>query len=371
LGTAFLGGTFFAAGAKAQAQEIIRVLILRDVAQLEVSGQDLAFQDLKTGRVLFNNTKFCALTVERKAGSSLQVNGHPVSARGLLLTSSRGVLAVNGRSYRGKLKILPGPNRDLWVINELPLEQYLSGLIYCEVPSQWSGEVLKVQAVVARTYATYQKKNHLDDLYDVDCDVTDQVYQGMDKEDARSQQAVRETEGELLLYEGHPIFAVYHACCGGKTESAACLWSGNFPYLRSTACNFCLGSPHFLWNYPVDSETLSRALERGGLAQRKILGIEVSGRTKSGRVAQVCIQAEKGRLKISGKKFRRLLGYDLLRSTNFVVKESNGIYHFSGLGWGHGVGLCQWGAKGMADEGADYRSILKYYYQGVAIGKFP
>ena len=87
--------------------------------------------------------------------------------------------------------------------------------------------------------------------------------------------------------------------------------------------------------------------------------------------AQVSIQSEKGRLKISGKEFRRLLGYDLLRSTNFVVKESNGIYHFSGLGWGHGVGLCQWGAKGMAEAGADYRSILKYYYQEVEIGKFP
>jgi stage II sporulation protein D len=371
LGTTFLGGIFFASGAGADAKEIIRVLILRDVAQFEVSGQDLALQDLKTGRAFFKNTKFSSLTVERKEGSCLQVNGHPIPTQGFLLTSSRGVLVINGRRYRDQLKIFPGPNRDLWVINELPLEQYLIGLIYCEVPSQWSGEVLKVQAVVARTYATYQKGNRLDELYDVDSGVTDQVYEGMDKEDVRSKQAVKETEGELLLYRGLPIFAVYHACCGGKTESPSSLWSGNFPYLRSTACNFCLDSPHFLWNYPIDSEALRRALESGGFSGSKILGIQVAGRSQSGRVLQLSIRTEKGRLKISGKEFRRLLGYDLLRSTNFVVGEDNGIYHFSGLGWGHGVGLCQWGAKGMAEGGADYRSILKYYYRKVAIGKFP
>jgi stage II sporulation protein D len=257
------------------------------------------------------------------------------------------------------------------VINELPLEQYLVGLIHCEVPPQWSGEVLKAQAVVARTYATYRKGNRVNELYDVDSRVTDQVYEGMNKEDVQAQQAVKETEGELLLYQGLPIFAVYHACCGGKTESPENLWSGNFPYLRSTACNFCLDSPHFLWNYPIDAETLRRVLERGGFSGSHVLGIEVVERSQSGRALQVSIQSEKGRLKISGKEFRRLLGYDLLRSTNFVVKESNGIYHFSGLGWGHGVGLCQWGAKGMAEGGADYRSILKYYYQEVEIGKFP
>jgi stage II sporulation protein D len=371
LGTILSGGIFFASGGGAEAKEIIRVLILRDVAQFEVSGQDLALQDLKTGRAFFKNAKFSSLTVERKAGSPPQVHGHPISAQGFLLTSPRGLLAINGRRYRDQLKIFPGPNRDLWVINELPLEQYLVGLIRCEVPSQWSGEVLKAQAVVARTYATYQKGNRLDELYDVDSRVTDQVYEGMDKEDVRSQQAVKETEGELLLYQGLPIFAVYHACCGGKTESPEHLWSGNFPYLRSTACNFCLDSPHFLWNYPVGSDTLRRVLESGGFSGPKVLGIEVAQRSQSGRVLQLSIQSEKGRLKISGKEFRRLLGYDLLRSTNFVVRESGGIYHFSGLGWGHGVGLCQWGARGMAEGGADYRSILKYYYQKVEIGKFP
>jgi len=370
-GTILMGGIFFASGARAEAKGCIRVLVLRDVAQFEVSGQDLVLQDLKTGRAFFKNTKFSSLTLERKAGRLLQVQGHPISAQGFLVTSSGGLLAINGRRYRDQLKIFPGPNRDLWVINKLPLEQYLVGLIHCEVPPQWSGEVLKAQAVVARTYATHRKSMRLDELYDVDSRVIDQVYEGVDKEDIRSQQAVKETEGELLLYQGLPIFAVYHACCGGKTESSEHLWSGNFPYLRSIACNFCLDSPHFLWNYPIDSDTLRRVLESGGFSGSRVLGIGVAQRSQSGRVLQVSIQSEKGRLKISGKEFRRLLGYDLLRSTNFVVKESNGIYHFSGLGWGHGVGLCQWGAKGMAEGGADYRSILKYYYQKVEIGKFP
>ena len=371
MGTILCFGIFFVFSAPAETKELIRVLIVRDVAQFEVSGEDLALQDLKTGRAFFKNTKFSSLTIERKGADRLQINGYPLSTQGLLLTSSRALLMINGRRYRDKLKIFPGPNRDLWVINELPLKQYLVGLIYCEVPAQWSGEVLKAQAVVARTYATYQKGSRRDELYDVDSGVSDQVYEGVDKEDFRSQQAVEETEGELLLYQGLPIFAVYHACCGGKTESSEHLWSGSFPYLRSTACNFCLDSPHFLWNCAVDSDTLRKALESGGFLGSRVVGIEVAERSQSGRVSQLFIRSAKGRLKISGKEFRRLLGYDLLRSTNFVVKENSGIYHFSGLGWGHGVGLCQWGARGMAEEGADYRSILKYYYQKVEIGKLP
>jgi stage II sporulation protein D len=114
---------------------------------------------------------------------------------------------------------------------------------------------------------------------------------------------------------------------------------------------------------------LSKTLKNGGFSGSRILGIEVSERSQTRRVLQLSIQSEKGRLEVSGKEFRRLLGYDQIRSTNFVVDPNGGAFLFSGLGWGHGVGLCQWGAKGMAEGGADYRSILKYYYQKVDIGK--
>ena len=107
----------------ARANEIIRVLILRDVSHFIVSGQELALQDLPTGQTLFKDKKVSSLTLERDGGPRLRVKGHSISAKALVLTSGRGSLTVNGRSYREKIQVFPGPNRDLWVINELPVEE--------------------------------------------------------------------------------------------------------------------------------------------------------------------------------------------------------------------------------------------------------
>lgn len=285
------------------------------------------------------------------------------------MTSTRGPLVINGRQYRDKLKIFPGPNADLWVINELPLEEYLGGVVHCEIAAQWPWEAVKAQAVVARTYATFQRGNRRAELYDVDSGVSDQVYEGIGKEDLQSHEAVRKTKGELVLYQGRPIFAVYHSCCGGETESPESLWAGYFPYMKAVACNFCFDSPHFLWTYAVDSEKLRQILKRVGFLDSELLGIEIAECSQNRRVLQLTVTSARGRMEVSGKDFRRLLGYDFLRSTKFMVQKKDGGYLFSGLGWGHGVGLCQWGAKGMAERGMDYRSILKYYYQNVEIGK--
>jgi stage II sporulation protein D len=108
---------------------------------------------------------------------------------------------------------------------------------------------------------------------------------------------------------------------------------------------------------------------RGISSNSRVLGLEIDQRSQSRRVLKLTVQTEGAQRQISGKDFRRLLGYDQLRSTNFVMSQRDGVFHFSGLGWGHGVGLCQWGAKGMAEAGAEYRTILKYYYQDVEIGK--
>ena len=369
MGTILSLGIFFVCSGPAEAKEFIRVLIVRDAFQCKVSGQELALRDLTTGRAFFKKTRFSSLTIQRERGPRLRVLGHPISARAFLLTSTRGPLVINGRQYRDKLKIFPGPNGDLWAINELPLEEYLGGVVHCEISSQWPWEAVKAQAIVARTYATFQRGNRAAELYDVDSGVSDQIYEGIGKEDLQSRKAVGETAGELILYQGRPIFAVYHSCCGGETESPEYLWPGYFPYLKRTVCHFCSDSPHFLWSYPVDSEKLLRALKLARFRGSEVLGIEITERSQSRRVLQLAVTSESGQMEISGKEFRRLLGYDFLRSTNFMVQKKDNRYLFSGLGWGHGVGLCQWGARGMAEKGMDYHSILKYYYQNVQVGK--
>jgi stage II sporulation protein D len=353
----------------AEGRDLIRVLILRDVSLVKVSAEGLNLFDLKTGQSLFKNRKFTSHLFERDSGARVRLRGQNLLAPGFLVESAGSHFRINGRSYRDYLRILPGPNRDLWVINILPLEEYLVGLINSEISSQWPMEAIKAQVIAARTYAFYQRTNRAGELYDVDSGVSDQVYGGTGKEDARSRKAVEETRGEMIFYQGSPIFSVYSACCGGKTESGEYMWTGFFPYLRGTECVFCLDSPHFVWNYSIDGEGLASALGGGGVSGSRVLGLEIGDRSPSRRVLALSIQSETGRQIIPGKDFRRLLGYDQLRSTNFIVKENGGFFHFSGLGWGHGVGFCQWGAKGMAEAGADYRTILKSYYHGVEIGK--
>ena len=368
LGPILGGGVLIFSIPLAEARESIRVLVLRDVSAVKLSGEGLTLHNLKTGQTFFKNRKSSSLTVEREAGPRLRVRGHSLSAPGFVVDSSAGPVSINGRKYRDQLKIIPGPNRDVWVINVLPLEEYLVGLVNYEISSQWTMEALKTQVVAARTYAFYQRSNRSGELYDVDSGVNDQVYGGVGREDNRSRKAVQETKGELILYQGNPIFAVYSACCGGKTEWGENMWAGNFPYLRSAECNYCLDSPHFLWNYSIEGDRLGMALE-GTSSNSRVLGLEIGQRSQSRRVLKLTVQTEGNQRQISGKDFRRLLGYDQLRSTNFVMSQKDGVYHFSGLGWGHGVGLCQWGAKGMAEAGADYRTILKYYYQDVELGK--
>ena len=353
----------------AEARDLIRVLILRDISSVKVTSEGMNLYDLKSGQPFFKNRKYTSLIFERDAGPRVRLRGQNLSAPGFLVEWAGNPLEISSRSYRDQVRVLPGPNRDLWVINVLPLEDYLVGLINFEISSQWPMEAVKAQVIAARTYAFFQRRNRAGEPYDVDSGVSDQVYGGTGKEDARSRRAMEETRGELILHEGNPIFSVYSACCGGKTESGEYMWSAGFPYLRSMECAYCLDSPHFLWNYSIDGGRLASALGSGTVSGPRVLGVEIEERSPSRRVLRLWIQSENSRRLVPGKDFRRLIGYDQLRSTNFILTEKEGVFQFSGLGWGHGVGFCQWGARGMADAGMDYRTILKSYYQGVEIGK--
>lgn len=352
---------------EANARHMIRVLISRDIYQLKINGSHLSITEIPSGRQLFKNKNF--LTIVREKGPSLRIKEMGISASGFALTSTQVYLPILGKKYKGKILFYPGNNRDIWIINELPLEEYLVGLVNKEISSQWPLAAVKAQVVAARTYAYFQKEKRADNLFDVEATVNDQVYGGVDFEDERARKAVRETEGEVILYQGKPIFAVYHACCGGKTESPVYLWSGDYPYLKGISCLYCLDSPHFVWNYQLDIDKLEKILQEKGSAYLPIKEIVVGPRNESKRITKIIIRREGDVLEIPAPEFRQLLGYDQLRSTNFWVKKIHGSFSFSGLGWGHGVGLCQWGAKGMAETGADYQSIIKYYYQNVEIGR--
>ncbi len=275
-------------------------------------------------------------------------------------------IKVNNQAYRGEIEIRKR-NDTLLVINEVDLEEYLQGVMKHEISPAWPIEAVKAQAVAARSFALNKKLKNIGKPYDLYATITSQVYGGLSGEDPRSNKAINETKREILTYEGRPIAAYYHATCGGETEDVENVWGGRLPYLKSVRCKYCKDSPHYEWEKKLSLLEISNALSHKGISE--IESIEVYKRSSTGRIAKLVVKDEFGKHIISGNQFRMALGPNIIRSTHFKMKKKRGRVEFKGKGWGHGVGMCQWGARGMAEKGYNYKEILKHYYPDTKIKK--
>ncbi len=173
-----------------------------------------------------------------------------------------------------------------------------------------------------------------------------------------------------MTYEGRPIFAAYHSDSGGYTESSEVVWGGRYPYLQAVPDPYSTGAPNHEWIARLEVPAFEERLRRAGRSVRGITGIEVAETTRSGRVGLVRITGTHGVLLIKGTDLRAILGAGLLRSTLFIVRlspDEQPVVEFLGRGSGHGVGLSQWGARGMAGAGRTYQEILRYYYTGIDV----
>jgi len=273
------------------------------------------------------------------------------------------------RAYRGVVELRRG-EAGLTVVNEVELEAYLYGVLKMEINPAWPAEAVKAQAVAARTLAVASLGRFAREGYDIR-DTTDfQVYGGVTFEDPRATAAVDATRGLVMTYRGQPILAVYHADSGGRTESSENVWGQAYPYLRGVEDPYSAGSPYERWSYSVSANQLEESLRRGGVAVRGLRAVEVAEVSESGRALRVRLVGTEG-LEISGHRLRMLVGPDVLRSTLFWVRTEGGMVTFEGRGWGHGVGLSQWGARGMALRGFDFVRILQHYYTGVQVVPAP
>jgi len=275
---------------------------------------------------------------------------------------------VNDRSYRGRVEVYRENGKEgLLAVNVVDMEEYLRGVIREEISPEWPLEALKAQAIVARTFALRQLLDNPQQLFHLKSTTDSQLYAGRQGEDHRSDLAVEETAGLVLTFQGKTIPAFYHAACGGHTEDAADVWSYNHSSLQGVPCPSCEFHPVYNWQASLRSEEIRRSLARWGYRVGGVEAILPLQRSKTHRILELEIRHGLGRMLMEGKRLRQILGYDLIRSTNFSVKRENGSFIFSGKGWGHGVGLCQWGAKGMADRAFRYEVILQYYYPGTVI----
>lgn len=247
-------------------------------------------------------------------------------------------------------------------IHKLPLERYVAGVLVKEIGQNWPAEAMKAQAVASRTYALYRIQHPRDSQYDVEASTNDQVFSGKIQPADAIMEAVNDTRGQVLKFQGQIFESFFHSCCGGKSEKATQVWPGlrQQPVLSVHPDPYCHLCPRNPWTLELSRGELNQILSEHGikLGSKKIA---IQSRDDSGRVEKIA--------SVNGALFRQWLGYDRLRSTLFEVATKGDTVIFTGRGSGHGVGLCQWGAKGMADAGKTYQDILEFYYPGAELSE--
>lgn len=266
-------------------------------------------------------------------------------------------------------------NSDTKTVAEIPASEYIFGVLAAEMPALYEKEALKAQAVAAYTFALFRRAENADKDYDITTDFnTDQSF--ITEEKAREnwgekaeeystklKSAVDATLGTAVTYDGKPILAVYHAVSSGKTEEGKNVWGGDYPYLKAVASPYDTLSPDYISKVVFSAEEVKAKL--AGLCT---LSGEESGyfskaeRTESGTVTSIYA----GDTALSGSKIRSLFS---LRSSNFEVSYKDGKYNFTVYGYGHGVGMSQYGADCMAKQGSDFKEILLHYYSGCKVEK--
>jgi len=305
----------------------------------------------------------------------IRVNTHQYSVQVLTIRGKTGTLKVNDLWVRGSVKIIKRHGRFL-VVNNLDIEEYLVGVLLGEIPSAWPLESLKVQAIASRTYALYQRSRERYEHYDLVATTLDQVFTGAlspnptafeRRSRAKVVRAVNATRGQFMTFNGQPILAAFHSTAAGQTEDALQVWLEDIPYLTGVACPWDYQSKFYDWTREIQITTLEQRLRNHGHRVGVVASITPMVMTRSDRVGSLRILHSNGELIIRGESFRKAVGYTALLSTNFEIEHFGKNIVFRGKGAGHGVGLCQWGAKELAESGFNMHSILQYYYPGVSI----
>ncbi len=252
---------------------------------------------------------------------------------------------------------------------EMAMDDYLFGVLAAELPKEWPLEAQKAQAIAARTYALYRKAHPQHAAYDLEASVNDQAFRMLDEYPSKLVTAVRTTRGQTLMWQGNVIPAFFHSCCGGRSEQAANVWTWakQLTFYTAKADPFCRACPDQGWEIELSKAELSLMLQDQRLASGEVSHVIPINDEDSQRVHEVAIITDAETVALNSNRFRQLLGYSRVRSTNFNILELNEQLILVGSGNGHGVGLCQWGARGMADRGRGYREILNFYYPGVEI----
>ena len=337
-------------------------------------------------------------------GGSVQINGHSIDTS-ITVQNAQGrygsELQTLGKTYRGAITVHGNASGTMSVLNVLGLEQYVQGVVPEEVVPSWPTPALEAQAIAARTYALYSMKSKQNSIYDIGTTTADQVYGGKSSEFASTNAAVKRTHGIVITYQGKPINALFHSDGGGYTEDSVNLWGNDLPYLKGVV-DYSNHEGTTVWNVITSRQSIEQKLAGASKSVGYLQKIELSplserpmkvqDRGVSGRVKAMKFIGEKGSISLTGEQVQGIFG---LKSTlfdfyvgqtppsriqgasvkvNHIFSKANQTVTIHGYGWGHGLGLSQWGAAEMASrkEASQpdyYKVILQHYYQGTALSK--
>jgi len=357
----------------ARQQPIIRVAIKdsADAVHLTLEGA-YSLTDLKTDKKIIKGHGDIVAAL-KLCGRQLCINSRPLDTDAVRVQAPKGLGVQSGSSltwYRGELDVFTDTSGKLSAINRLDLEDYLRGVLPREVPANWPMVALRAQAVASRTYALYRMKQAGDLTHDVSADVFSQVYGGRNAEHWRTNRAIKQTYGKALVYREQLVPAFFHANCGGHTENAFFVWNLESEVLQGTPCPYCIGRPGYVWKQNFHARAVQEQLNSQGYPIGAIDSIEVVRQNQSGRAVMLQIHdMDNATLTMPAAEFRTLLGPDIVRSTKFDVMMQGYYFDLIGHGWGHGVGMCQQGANGMALSGKKMMEILEFYYNGALLEK--
>ena len=360
----------------------IRVAVLKDAPSIRLAVP------LSGARIVLNGQPWRKLVAGSvvnvtAAGTAILLEGQPTGATSVRFESTvpDEALKLNDRDAAGSVTVSrPASRAGLLAVAQLGLEEYLAGVLAGEVPyDRWHPEALKAQAVVSRTFALFEMRGHAGEPYDVECTVMSQVFRSGYKNVPALMTAVQSTRGQALTSGGAIFSAYFHSTCGGHTEAAA----GVFPEfagvkpLCGVACPYCGQSPSYRWRALFTKEQIAAKLRTQisnlgtieSISFADARGVPISGSASDmRRVQTVSIKHSNGISQMQGNAFRLAVGPKELKSLLFgqIVDRGDAI-EISGGGFGHGVGLCQYGMEGMAAAGQPYVNILGFYYPSAAL----
>ncbi len=349
----------------AQAVVEMRVAIAQGNESITVGSSSMGVISDGSGEALYQLPELQGITMKADGSGIDLTNGRETLSESnafWLEPSEDGYVWIGDKWYRGRVMVTLEEG-ELTAVNYVALDDYLYSVVGSEMPTSWPQAALQSQAVAARSYALYKRSRANNPLYDVDATTTFQVYKGLEQEHPNTVAAVNATTNQVVTYNGQVIEAIFHSSSGGYTENANEVWSSDVPYLRGVE-DFDQSSPVFAWEETFSLKEFSDKIDGIGTV-RSISSPQLSS---GGRVASISITGDRGTKTLKGRDVRSALR---LRSTRFniALNAAAGTVKVTGSGFGHGVGMSQWGARTLADEGWSFEQILQHYYQSTVVAQ--